>query len=90
MDQRQTVAVSIALQTHVLRTCPLHDRLIYDEEADPACAFGLAVDLVRHGTPYVHDFRNGTHELTELLRETIAAAPAECPQCAAFALERPT
>ena len=87
MDQRQSVAVAIALQTHVLRTCPLHHELFYDEDADPACAFALAVDLVRHHMPYVRDFRGGTHELTDLLSETIAAAPVECPQCAAPAIE---
>ena len=90
MDQRQSVAVSIALQTHVLRTCPLHHQLFCDEEADPACAFALAMDLVRHDMAYVRDFRRSTHELTELLRETIAAAPVECPQCAAPAVERLT
>jgi hypothetical protein len=90
MDQRQSVAVAIALQTHVLRTCPLHDQLIYDEEADPACAFALAVDLVRHDRPYVRDFRKSAHELTDLLSETIAAVPVECPQCAAAVIGRPT
>jgi hypothetical protein len=29
-------------------------------------------------------------ELTDLLSETIAAAPVECPQCAAAVIERPT
>jgi hypothetical protein len=48
MDHRQSVAVAIALQTHVLRTCPLHDRLFCDEDADPARAFALAEDLLRH------------------------------------------
>jgi hypothetical protein len=90
MDRRQSVAVTIALQTHVLRTCPLHDQLIYDEEADLGSAFALAEDLVRHDIPYVRDFRKSTHELTELLRETIAAMPVECPQCAASVIEHPT
>jgi hypothetical protein len=61
MDQRQSVAVAIALQT-----------------------------LVRYDTPYVRDFPKSTHELTELLRETIAAAPVERPQCAAPVVERLT
>jgi hypothetical protein len=88
MDQRQSVAVTIALQTHVLRTCPVHDQLLYDEEADPACAFALAADLVRHDKPYVREFRRSKDELTDLLRETIAAAPVECPECAASIIER--
>ena len=61
MDQRQNVAVTIALQTHVLRTCPLHDQLIYDDEADLGGAFALAEDLVRHDAAYVRDFRKSTH-----------------------------
>jgi hypothetical protein len=90
MDQRQNVAVTIALQTHVLRTCPVHDLLLYDEEADLGCAFALAADLVRHDKQYVRDFRRSTHELTDLLRETIAAAPVECPECAASVMGRAT
>ncbi len=90
MDHRESVAVTIALQTHVLRTCPVHDQLLYDEEADLGCAFALAADLVRHDIPFVREFRSSTHELTDLLRETIAAAPLECPECAAAVIERPT
>jgi hypothetical protein len=90
MDQRHSVTVAIALQTHVLRTCPMHDELFYNEETDPACAFSLAVDLVRHDLPYVRDFRKSIHALTDLLSETIAAAPVECSQCAARAVERLT
>jgi len=45
------VAVAIALQTHVLCTCPLHHQLFCDDEADPAKAFSLAVELVRQDTP---------------------------------------
>ncbi|MDB6083375.1 MAG: hypothetical protein JWN43_1256 [Gammaproteobacteria bacterium] len=81
MDQKHSVAVAIALQTHVLRTCPLHNELFCDDEADASSAFALAVELMRQHTPYVEDFRNNTHELTDLLSETIAAAPEYCPQC---------
>jgi len=81
VDQKHSVAVAIALQTHVLRTCPLHNQLFCDDEADAATAFALAVELVRQHTPYVDDFRDNTHELTDLLSETIAAAPENCPQC---------
>jgi hypothetical protein len=83
VDQKHSVAVAIALQTHVLRTCPLHDELFCDEEGDAASAFALALELVRQHTPYVADFRDNTHELTDLLSETIAAAPEYCPLCAA-------
>jgi hypothetical protein len=82
VDQKHSVAVAIALQTHVLRTCPLHNQLFCDDDADAATAFALAVELVRQHTPYVEDFRNNAHELTDLLSETIASAPEYCPQCA--------
>ncbi|MDP8986551.1 MAG: hypothetical protein M3N97_16215 [Pseudomonadota bacterium] len=82
MDPKHSVALGIALQTHVLRTCPLHGRLFCDEEADAASAFALAVELVRQHRPYVADFRDNTHELTDLLSETIASAPYDCPLCA--------
>jgi len=59
MDQKQSVAVTIALQ-------------------------------MRHDKPYVREFRKSTYELTDLLRETLAAAPVECPECAASVIERAT
>lgn len=81
------MAVTIALQTHVLRTCPLHNEIFCDEEGDAASAFALASELVRQHTAYVADFRNNMHELTDLLSETIAAAPECCPMCVASAEE---
>ena len=76
MDQKQSVALEIALQTHVLRACPLHHQLFCDDEADAANAFGLAVELVRQRTPCVDAFSDDAHALTELLSDTIAAAPS--------------
>jgi hypothetical protein len=90
VDQKQSVAVAIALQTHVIRSCPLHHQLFCDDEADAASAFALAVELVRQHTPYVEDFRGNAHALTDLLSETIAAAPEYCPQCAGIAEEHRT
>jgi hypothetical protein len=85
MDQRHSVTVAIVLQTHVPRTCLMQDELLYNAEVDPACAFAPAVDLVRHDMPYLRDFRKSAHEL---LSEIIAAAPADCSQFAAPAVER--
>ena len=81
MNPKHNVAVAIALQTHVLRTCPVHHQLFVDADADPASAFALAVDLVKQHIPYVDEFRDDTHALTDLLIETIAAAPETCPMC---------
>jgi hypothetical protein len=80
MEHKQTIAVEIALQTHVLQTCPVHHQIFCDDEVDPSSAFALAVELVRQHTPYVDEFHD-PHELTDLLSETIGAAPTCCPLC---------
>jgi hypothetical protein len=85
MDHKQVIAVEIALQTHVLQTCPIHHELFCDDDVDPSGAFALAVELVRQQTPYVHEFHQDAHALTDLLSETIGAAPNSCPICAGTA-----
>jgi hypothetical protein len=81
MEQKQSIAVDIALQTHVLRTCPIHHEIFCDDDVDPSAAFALAVELVRQHKPYRDEFHNDPHELTDLLSETIGAAPTCCPLC---------
>jgi hypothetical protein len=82
MEPKQTIAVEIALQTHVLQACPIHKEIFCDDEVDPSAAFALAVDLVRQHKPYVRVFHDDAHALTDLLSETIGAAPTCCPLCA--------
>lgn len=84
MEQKQIIAVQIALQTHVLRTCPVHHEIYCDDDVDPSAAFALAVELVREHRSYVHEFHDDAHELTDLLSETIGAAPSRCPLCEAL------
>jgi hypothetical protein len=78
---KKAIAIEIALQTHVLRTCPVHNEIFCDDDVDPSGAFALAVELVRQHTPYVDEFHDDAHELTDLLSETLSAAPTECPHC---------
>ena len=85
MEHKQAIAVEIALQTHVLQTCPIHNEIFCDDDVDPSSAFALAVELVRQHTPYVHEFQDDAHALTDLLSETIGAAPTSCPICAGVA-----
>ncbi len=80
-EKRQGIAVSIALQTHVLRTCPVHHQIYLDEDADPAGAFALAIELIRKHGPYAQEFHNNAHTLTDLLSDLFAAAPLCCAQC---------
>jgi hypothetical protein len=88
MDPKQAIAFEIALQTHVLQTCPVHNEIFYDDDVDPSSAFALAVELVRQHKPYVCDFQDDAHALTDLLSETISAAPRSCPHCPSAAATR--
>jgi hypothetical protein len=81
MKPKQAVAIGIALQTQVLKTCPLHQQIYFDDEVNPASAFALAIELVRQHTPYVEDFDNDEHALTDLLSDTLGTTPLSCPQC---------
>ena len=87
MSKKEEIAVAIALQTQVLKTCPVHNQLYCcDDEpgADDenmARAFAVAIDLVHQHEPYAEEFHHDAHELTDLLSYTIGAAPLCCPEC---------
>lgn len=81
MQRKQVVAIGIALQTQVLKTCPIHNEIYFDDEVDPASAFSLAIELVRQHRPFVQEFENNEHQLTDLLSATLGAAPVCCPEC---------
>jgi hypothetical protein len=81
MDRRRAIAFEIALQTRVLQRCTVHNEVFYDDDVDPSSAFALAVELVRQRTPYVSEFHDDAHALTDLLSDTISAAPRSCPHC---------
>jgi hypothetical protein len=81
MDRKQVVAIGIALQTQVLKTCPIHHQIYFDDEVNPAGAFALAIELVRQHKPFVEDFGNDEHALTDLLSDTLGTSPLCCPQC---------
>jgi len=81
MEKKQLIAIGIALQTQVLKTCPVHRQLYFDDEVNPASAFALAIDLVRKRKPYVDEFDNNEHALTDLLSDTLGTTPVGCPEC---------
>ena len=81
MDKKQAIAIEIALQTQVLKTCPTHRQIYFDDDADTASAFALAIQLVRKHTLYVDEFHDDEHELMDLLSDTLGATPASCPEC---------
>jgi hypothetical protein len=81
MERKQAIAMGIALQTQVLKNCPVHGQVYFDDEVNPAGAFALAIELVRKHKPYVDEFRDDEHALTDLLSRTLAEAPVCCLQC---------
>ncbi|MEO7206904.1 MAG: hypothetical protein ABI356_05275 [Steroidobacteraceae bacterium] len=81
MEKKKAIAVEIALQTHVLKTCPIHRQIYFDDDADAASAFALAIELVRKHKAYVEDFHDDEHELMDLLSDTLGATPVCCPEC---------
>lgn len=88
MGKKQEIAIGIALQTHVLKSCPIHNHLYYGddpetEDENMARAFAVAIELVRQHQPFAEEFHHNPHELTDLLSYTIGAAPPACPECAA-------
>jgi hypothetical protein len=88
MGKKQEIAIGIALQTQVLKLCPLHNQLFcgdegFSDDENMARAFAVAVELVRQREPCVEEFHASAHELTDLLSSTIGAAPEYCPDCLA-------
>jgi hypothetical protein len=86
MENKQAIAIEIALQTHVLKTCPIHRKIYFDDDADAASAFALAIELVRKHKPYVQEFHDDEHELMDLLSDTLGATPDYCPECQSEAM----
>ena len=81
MEKKQSIAIEIALQTQVLKTCPIHRQIYFDDDADAASAFALAIELVRKQKPYVKEFHDDEHELMDLISDTLSATPLCCPEC---------
>ena len=86
MSKKEEIAIGIALQTQVLKTCPIHNQLYCDDEQEAddenmARAFAVALELVHQHEPYAEEFHHDPHELTDLLSYTIGAAPLCCPDC---------
>ena len=86
LGKKQEIAIGIALQTQVLKSCPIHHKLYCGEDQcvddeNMARAFAVAIELVHQHAPYAEEFHHDAHELTDLLSSTIGAAPASCPDC---------
>jgi hypothetical protein len=80
VDKKAAIAVEIGLQTHVLVRCPIHNHIYLDDDADPANAFALAIELAHNHASFVGDFRD-EHALTDLLSFTLGTSPLCCPEC---------
>jgi hypothetical protein len=80
VERKRAIALEIALQTQVLKSCSIHRQIYFDDDADAAGAFALAIELVRKHQPYAEEFHD-EHALMDLLSDTLGAAPLSCPQC---------
>ena len=88
MCNKKEIAIGIALQTQVLKVCPIHNQLYCDDEIftdneNMARAFSTAIELVHQHEPYAEEFHHDAHELTDMLSDTIGSAPVCCPECVA-------
>jgi hypothetical protein len=81
MEKKLLIAIGIGLQTQVLKTCPVHRKIYFDDEVNPANAFALAIELVRKHKSYVEEFHDDEHALTDLLSDTLGTTPLCCPEC---------
>ena len=81
LAKKQAIAIGIALQTQVMKACPIHRHLYFDDDVNPAGAFALAIELVRTQKLVVQDFEDDAHALTDLLSDTLGMAPICCPTC---------
>ena len=81
LEKKQAIAIGIALQTQVMKACPVHRKLYFDDDVNPAGAFALAIELVRTRKAFVREFADDEHALTDLLSDTLGMAPMCCPAC---------
>jgi hypothetical protein len=81
-DEKHSIAMGIALQTQVLKICPVHRQLFCDDEVDPAVAFAVAAQLIHNDKPSTDVFREDIHDLADLLTDVISSAQCSCPECA--------
>jgi hypothetical protein len=80
-QQRELLAVGIALQSRVLMICHRHHHIYCDAGADLSAAFSLALQAFRRGGPEAHLFENDEHALLDLLSVKIGEADDHCPRC---------
>jgi hypothetical protein len=80
-QQRELLAVGIALDSRVLKICARHNRIYCDPCADLGAAFGLALQTFRRHGSDVRIFRD-EHALLDLLSAKISEADDRCPHCA--------
>jgi hypothetical protein len=81
VEKKQAIVIGIALQTQVMKACPVHRQLYFDDDVNPAGAFALAIEMVRRHKPFVREFHDDEHALTDLLSDTLGMAPISCMRC---------
>jgi len=80
-QQRELLAVGIALHSRVLKICARHNRIYCDPGADLGAAFTLALQTFRGRGSEARIFADDEHALLELLSAKIGEADDRCPRC---------
>jgi hypothetical protein len=86
-QQRELLAVGIALHSHVLKICARHNRIYCDPGADLGAAFTLALQTFRRRGSEARIFADDEHALLDLLSAKIGEADDRCPRCEGDDLE---
>jgi hypothetical protein len=79
-EDKEAVAIAIALQAKLLQQCPVHETLMYDGE-DPEPAYRLANALITQNDPLVAVFGRQRRELTDYIKELIEEYGDTCYAC---------
>lgn len=80
-QQRELLAVGIALHSRVLKICARHNRIYCDPCADLGAAFTLALQTFRRRGSEARIFADDEHVLLDLLSAKIGDADDRCPRC---------
>lgn len=81
-EERQRVAVLLALRTGLLKKCPDHSEIYDPGQHDYQGASMVASYLINNGDPLVAPFLGDRAALMALLKSVCHSYGSACPKCA--------
>jgi hypothetical protein len=69
IERRREAALSIALATHVLECCPIHEDAVFEGKADITHAYKLGNHKLKNGE--LNDYFDKPRELTDAIKEVV-------------------